>query len=83
MPEVKQEVNKLIDVGFIRELKCPTWIENIVPVKKKNVQLRVCVDFQDLNDACPKDDFPLPVTELMIDATIIHKAFSIMDCTAR
>ncbi|XP_074315668.1 uncharacterized protein LOC141651875 [Silene latifolia] len=60
----------------------PTWIANIVPVRKKNGQLRVCVDFRDLNDACPKDDFPLPVTELMIDATTGHKALSFMDCTA-
>jgi len=40
------------------------------------------VDFRDLNDACPKDDFPLPVTELMIDSTIGHEALSFMDCMA-
>jgi len=51
-------------------------------VRKKNGKLRICVDFRDLNDACPKDDFPLPVTELMIDATTGHKALSFMDCTA-
>ena len=75
-------MNKLIEAGFIREVKYPTWIANIVPVRKKNGQLRVCVDFRDLNDACPKDDFPLPVTELMIDSTTGHEALSFMDCTA-
>ena len=50
-------------------------------MKKKNGQLHVFVDFRDLNDACPKDDFPLLVTELMIDATISHEALSFMDCT--
>jgi uncharacterized protein YehS (DUF1456 family) len=48
-------------------------------VRKKNGQIRVCVDFRDLNRACPKDDFPLPNTELMVDSTISHEALSFMD----
>ncbi|KAL0411118.1 UNVERIFIED_CONTAM: Transposon Tf2-12 polyprotein [Sesamum latifolium] len=55
------------------------WISSIVPVRKKNGQIRVCVDFKDLNNACPKDDFPLPIVELMIDATTSHEALSFMD----
>ncbi|XP_057779963.1 uncharacterized protein LOC130998564 [Salvia miltiorrhiza] len=55
------------------------WISSIVPVRKKNGQIRVCVDFRDLNEACPKDDFPLPITELMIDATTGHEALTFMD----
>nr|GMC71681.1 uncharacterized protein LOC109150426 [Ipomoea batatas] len=68
IPSIEGEVNKLIEAGFIREVKYPTWISSIVPVRKKNGQIRVCVDFRDLNVACPNDDFPLPITELMIDA---------------
>ncbi|XP_074277632.1 uncharacterized protein LOC141601266 [Silene latifolia] len=60
VPEIEKEVNKLIEAGFIREVKYSTWIAKIVLVRKKNGQLRICVDFSDLNDACPKDDFPLP-----------------------
>ncbi|XP_074293322.1 uncharacterized protein LOC141620315 [Silene latifolia] len=82
LPEIEVEVNKLIDAGFITEVKYPTWIANIVPVRKNNGQLRICVDFRDLNDAYPKDDFSLPVTEIMIDATTGHEALSFMDCTA-
>ncbi|XP_074277586.1 uncharacterized protein LOC141601220 [Silene latifolia] len=82
VPEIEKEVNKLIEADFIREVKYSTWIANIVPVTKKNGQLRICVDFRDLNDACPKDDFPLPVTELIIDATTGHETLSFMDCTA-
>uniref|UniRef100_A0A2N9HVR6 Uncharacterized protein n=1 Tax=Fagus sylvatica TaxID=28930 RepID=A0A2N9HVR6_FAGSY len=48
-------------------------------LRKKNGQIRVCVDFRDLNRACPKDDFPLPNTELMVDSTIGHEALSFMD----
>jgi len=70
VPEIKKEVNKLIKAGFIHKVKYPTWIANIVPVRKKNRQLCICMDFYDLNEACPKDDFLLPVIELMIDSTI-------------
>ncbi|KAL0420666.1 UNVERIFIED_CONTAM: hypothetical protein Slati_3089500 [Sesamum latifolium] len=74
IPRIETEVNKLIDAGFIRKVKYPTWISSIVPVKKKNGQIRICVDFRDLNKACPKDDFPLPIIELMVDATTGHEA---------
>jgi len=82
VPEIEKEVNKLIEARFIREVKYLTWIANMVPVRKKNGQLRICVDLRDLNEACPKGDFPLPVTELMIDSTTGHEALSFMDCTA-
>ncbi|KAL0416581.1 UNVERIFIED_CONTAM: Transposon Tf2-11 polyprotein [Sesamum latifolium] len=55
------------------------WISSIVPVRKKNGQIRVCVDFRDLNNACPKDDFPLPIVELIIDVTTGHEVLSFMD----
>ena len=76
---IKAEVQKLIDVGFVREVKYPIWLANIVPVKKKNGQIRICVDFRDLNGACPKDEFPLPITELLVDATTGFEALSFMD----
>ncbi|KAL0367529.1 UNVERIFIED_CONTAM: Transposon Tf2-12 polyprotein [Sesamum radiatum] len=78
IPLIETEVNKFIEVSFIREVKYPIWISNIVPVRKKNGQIRVCVDFRDLNNACPKDNCPLPIAEL-IDATTGHKALSFMD----
>ncbi|KAH0636032.1 hypothetical protein KY290_036427 [Solanum tuberosum] len=79
VPVIETEVNKLIEAGFIREVKYPTWVSSIVPVRKKNGQIRVCVDFRDLNNACPKDEFPLPIPELMIDATTGYEAMSFMD----
>ena len=74
IPQIETKVNKLIEAGFIHEVQYPEWIVNIIPVKKKNGKIQVCVDFRDLNNACPKDDFPLPITEVMVDATIGHKA---------
>ncbi|WMV13858.1 hypothetical protein MTR67_007243 [Solanum verrucosum] len=52
----------------VDEVKHPTWISSIVHVRKKNGQIRVCVDFMDLNNASPKYEFPLPIPKLMIDA---------------
>ena len=79
IPQIEVEVNKLIDVVFIEEVKYPKWISNIVPIRKKNGQIRVCVDFRDLNNACPKDDFPLPIIEIMIDATTCYERLSFLD----
>ena len=78
IPKVEAEINKLIEDNFIREVKYPTWISAIVLVKKKNGQIHICVDFRNLNKACPKDDFPLPLIEIMVDAAIRHKALSFM-----
>ncbi|KAA0045648.1 uncharacterized protein E6C27_scaffold243G001600 [Cucumis melo var. makuwa] len=83
MPGLDPKVNKLIDAGFILEVKYPMWIANIVPVRKKNGQLRVCVNFRDLNNACPKYDFPLPIMEIMIVALVGHEALSFMDGLSR
>ncbi|KAL0298430.1 UNVERIFIED_CONTAM: hypothetical protein Sradi_6502800 [Sesamum radiatum] len=75
---IEGEVNKLIEVGFIREVKYPMWISSIIPIRKKNGQ-NSYMDFRDLNNACPKDDFLLPIAELMTDATIGHEALTFMD----
>jgi hypothetical protein len=77
--KVMEEIKKLIDIGFIREEETPEWVASIVPVKKKNRQIRICVDVRDLNKACPKDDFLLPVTEIIIDHTSSYEVFSFMD----
>ena len=57
---VKNEVTKLKLAGAIKEVFYPQWLANTVVVKKKNGKWRVCVDFTDLNKACPKDPFPMP-----------------------
>jgi len=77
--DIIAEVEKLIKSGFIKEVQYPRWLANIVPVMKKNGQVRVCVDFRDLNRTCPKDDFPIPNTELVVDATTGYEILSFMD----
>jgi hypothetical protein len=82
-PEVKaqitQEVKKLLAAGFIKPIQHPRWLSNIVPVKKKNGQIRCCVDFCNLNKACSKDEFLLPNMDLLIDSVAGHAMFSFMD----
>ena len=54
-------------------------LANVVPVSKKDGKVRVCVDFRNLNKANPKDDFPLPHIDMLVDSTVGHSMFSFMD----
>ena len=62
-------MDKLLKAGFIREVNHPEWLANPVMVRKSNGKWRMCVDFTDLNKACPKDDFPLPRIDQLVDST--------------
>ena len=75
----KEEVEKLLKAGFIRECKYSDWLSNVVLVKKSNRTWRMCVDFTDLNKACPKDDYPLPKIDRLVDSTAGHALLSFMD----
>ena len=69
----------MLAVGLFKLIEHPQWLSNIVPVKKKNGKIRCCVDFRDLNKVCPKDEFPLPNMDLLIDLAVSHEMFSFMD----
>ena len=58
--KVKEEVTNQLKVRFINPINEAEWIANVVHVPKKDGKVRMCVDFRDLNMACPKDDFPSP-----------------------
>ena len=73
------EVNKLLAANFIREVHYLEWLANVVMVKKANGKWRMCVDFTDLNQACPKDSFPLPRIDQLVDSTAGHKLLTFMD----
>ena len=76
---VKDEVTKLKQVEAIKEVFYLEWLANTVMVKKKIGKWRVCVNFTDLNKACPKDHFPLPRIDQLVDATIGHPRMSFLD----
>uniref|UniRef100_A0A2N9GG66 RNase H type-1 domain-containing protein n=1 Tax=Fagus sylvatica TaxID=28930 RepID=A0A2N9GG66_FAGSY len=70
---VMEEVDKLLTAGFIREVYYPEWPANVVMVKKSNGKWQMCVDFTDLNKTCPKDRYPLPRIDQLVDSTAGHK----------
>ncbi|GJZ96701.1 reverse transcriptase domain-containing protein [Tanacetum coccineum] len=57
---IHEEVGKPVEVGIIKEVHYHDWLSNSVMVKKLDDSWRMCVDFKDLNKACPKDGYPLP-----------------------
>ena len=65
--------------GFIKPIQHPRWLSNIVPVKKKNSQIRCCVNFINLNKVCPKGKFPLPNMDLLIDSAVGSVMFLFMN----
>ena len=76
---IRTEVDNLLKAGFIREVKYPEWPANVVVVSKKGGKWRVCVDYTDLNDACPKDSFLLPQIDQIVDASVRHVMLSFLD----
>jgi hypothetical protein len=75
----EEEVENLLKTGFIWEVDYPEWLANVVLVKKSNGKWRMCVNFTDLNKACPKDSFPFPRIDLLVDSTSGHELLSFMD----
>ena len=76
---MQEEVTKLKQVRAIKEVFYPEWLANTVVVKKKNGKWRVCVDFMNLNKAYPKDPFPMPKIDQLVDATVGHPQMSFLD----
>ena len=76
---IRDEVVKFKRAGAIKEVFYPEWLANTVVVKKKSRKWQVCVDFTDLNKACPKDPFPIPRIDQLMDATAGHPRMSFLD----
>ena len=76
---INEEVGKLLQAGAIKEVEYPEWLANVMLLKKENGKWRLCIDFTDINKACPKDSFPLPRIDLIVDAPAGHELLSFMD----
>ena len=77
--KIKEEVKKQLKAGFLSTVTYSDWIANIVPVSKKDGKVRMCMDYRDLNRASPKDNFPLPHIDTLVDNTATNVVFSFMD----
>jgi len=75
----KVEADKLLNAGFIEEAQYTTWLSNVVLVKKANGKWRMCVDYTDLNKACPRDAYPLPNIDRLVDGATRNKVLSLLD----
>ena len=76
---IAEEVRKLQEASFIKEVYYPDWLADVVMVKKASGKWKMCVDFTDLNKACPKDSYPLPWVDVLVDSTAQHQLLSYMD----
>jgi hypothetical protein len=76
----RNEVKRLLSAGVIREVTYPEWLANTVMVKKANGKCRMCIDFTDLNKAYPKDEFPLPRIDSLMDAATTLELMNLLDC---
>ena len=72
-------MTRLKQVGAIKEVFYLEWLANTIVVKKRSGKWRVCVDFTDLNKACPKDPFPMPKIDQLVNATVGHPQMSFLD----
>ena len=77
--KIKAEVMKQFNAGFLVVTSYPQWVSNVVLVPKKDGKVRMCVEYKDLSRESPKDDFPLPHIDVLVNNTAQHKIFSFMD----
>lgn len=75
----KEEVDKLLQASFVQKIMYPYWLANVVMVKKRTDKWKMCVDFIDLNKVCPKDYFPLPRINQLVDNASGHQFLSFVD----
>ena len=81
--KIKEEVEKQYNAGFLRVVNYSEWLANVVPMPKKDGKVRICVDFRDLNKASPKDNFPLPHIDVLVNNIVGHALLSFMDGFSR
>ncbi|KAL0405074.1 UNVERIFIED_CONTAM: Polyprotein P3 [Sesamum radiatum] len=76
---IEEEVNKLREAGYVSEVQYTDWLTNVVVVPKASGKWCMCTDFTNLNKACPKDPYPLPRIDFLVDSTAGYELFSMMD----
>jgi hypothetical protein len=76
---IGEEILKLLSAGFIREVYHPEWFANPALVKNKNKKWRMCVDYTSLNKSCPKDPFPLPRIDQVVNSTAGYETLCFLD----
>ncbi|KAK4396462.1 Retrovirus-related Pol polyprotein from transposon [Sesamum angolense] len=76
---IKEEVEKLLKAKYMRPLQYPEWLADVILVPKPSGKWHLCIDFMDLNKVCPKDPFPLPGIDVLVDSTSGCEMLSFLD----
>jgi hypothetical protein len=82
LPRIKDEIHRLLEANFIRPCRYVEWVSNIVPVEKESGKLRICIDFCNLNRATPKDEYPMPIADTLINNASGNRIISFLDGNA-
>jgi hypothetical protein len=75
-------VDRLLQAGFMQPCCYADWVSNIVPIEKNTGKIRICMDFRNLNRGTPKDEYMMPVADLLIDSTSGNNVISFLDGNA-
>ena len=78
-PLIKKELEKILAVGIICHCRNMTWVSNPVIVRKKRGDIRICIDFINLNLASLKDKYPLPNMENLLQRVTDARMLSLLD----
>jgi hypothetical protein len=78
-PIIEKELKRLLDAKIIVPLRYSEWVENLVPVRKKNGEIRLCVDFRNLNRCSLKDNYPLPKMDHILQKVVGAQRISMLD----
>jgi hypothetical protein len=79
LPIIEKELKRLLEAKIIVPLRYSEWVANLVPVRKKNKEIRLCVDFQNLNRCSLKDNYPLPKLDYILQKVVGKKRISMLD----
>jgi hypothetical protein len=83
LPRIKDGIHQLLEANFIRPCRYVEWVSNIVLVEKKESgKLKVCIDFRNLNRATPKDEYPMPIADTLINNASRNRINSFLDGNA-
>ena len=76
---MQKELQKMLAVGIIAPTRHSSWCSNVVVVRKKNGSIRIYIDFRNLNTSCPKDNYPLPDMETLLQRVTGSGMISMLD----
>jgi hypothetical protein len=79
LPIIEKELKRLLDANIIVPLIYSKWVENLVVVRKKNGEIRLCVDFRNMNKCSLKDNYPLPKMDHILQKVVASQRISMLD----